>query len=138
MLLKRLNWIGWLLLLGPLSLFASSLEQDAGPMSPPKGPFFSSKPLLYFGEEPSMDEAQPSGGPGGYMAPAPSNSMGGYPYYYAPLVVSPNRMPFQQMAPFPQGWRTQRPYYPAYPGQPVYPGNRGYQSYPPFPNRGGR
>jgi len=141
MLPKRLNWYGLLLLpllaLKSLPLFAISLE-DAGPMPQPKGPYFSSKPLLYFGEEPSVGGTRPLDREGENLTPAPR--VGGYPNTYAPAPFSfgPNRVPSQQMAPPPQGWGIQRPYYPAYPGQLNYPVYRGYPAIPPYQGRGGR
>jgi hypothetical protein len=141
MLPKRLSWIGWLLLAGSWSAFAASQAQDNGPLPPPKGPFFSSKPLLYSGEEPSVDAVRALDGPETYVLPVVPGSVNSYPYGYAPFTMNPNQLPFQQMPPQPQGWGAQRPNYsnypnyPLYPGPQYYPGNGGYQGFAPFPGQ---
>ncbi|MCW8888151.1 MAG: hypothetical protein OQK25_03710 [Gammaproteobacteria bacterium] len=136
--LKWPKWIGLLLLATALQVSAASNEEDAGPMPQPKGPFFSSKPLLYYGEEPELATPEPivnyqNSEHSNSMIPAPrwGYPQNGYPYSYAPnmravpFASSPfgyggNRMPFQQMPAYPQIWQGQ---------QPIYPG------YPPFPQR---
>ena len=133
----RLKWIGWLLLMSALPSIATSAEEDIGPMPPPKGPFFSSKPLLYFGEELSLGEVGSQNGP--ETDQLPPGYTEGYPienglnfYEPAPYGYGVNRAPFRQP-----------PISPIYPGAwgtpPAYnPYNQNYMGYPPFYGNGGR
>lgn len=134
MLFKKLKWAGLLfLLLGALSFRVVAQQQDIGPLPPPEGPFFSSKPLLYFGDEPSVYQAQSSRAPR-----VQEGRMRGYPY------PPSGRGFFQQMAPPSQTWGAQRPYYPAYQEYPAYFGQQGYPNryrypaFPPFSGQGRR
>ena len=134
-----LKWFGLIMLISSAAIFAASVEGDAGPMPPPDGPFFSSKPLLYFGEEPPITEVNglaiqniptfleqrpPIGA--GYQAPQ------GAPGYYgrtapAPLGMGRNMMQ-RPMPVYPSGWGAQPPYNrynPNYPGYPPYPARWG-------------
>jgi len=133
-----LKWFGLMLLMSSAVIFAASAEEDAGPMPPPDGPFFSSKPLLYFGEEPSVIEIN---GLAIQNIPAASQRppMGaGYPLpqevpgYYgrtAPTPLGMGRNMMQRPMPvYPSGWGAQYPYNrynPNYPGYPPYPGRWG-------------
>lgn len=109
-----------LVMLYPLS----SIAEDKGPMPPPEGPFFSSKPLLYFGEEPENRSNVPEPPP--VVAPAQQ-----YPGYYGPAPYGAGRGMgmFPQMPAYPQTWGGQYPYYQYNPnsaGYPQFPNGRGY------------
>ncbi|MDH3354724.1 MAG: hypothetical protein OEL79_05865, partial [Chromatiales bacterium] len=124
-----------LLLLAGLPLYATAVQLDEGPLPPPEGPFFSSKPLLYFGEEPAETKTLA-------FVPPPSTSGVGryrYPYYSAPtrFGFSPDRIPFQQRPPLPQAWGAPR-YYPMYPNQQGFRNRGRYPVSPPIFGRGGR
>lgn len=101
-------------------------------MPPPEGPFFSSKPLLYFGEEPSTTEVkgiQIQGISPPQRARSPFGMARDYPGYYGPAPLGAGRKMMQRQVPtYLPGWGNRPPYYR------YNPGNSGY---PPFPARWG-
>lgn len=111
---------------------AIAIAEDVGPLPPPDGPFFSSKPLLYYGEEPeptetvsdsSIDTAPPPIGRG--------YPMQNYPNFYGPSPYGAGRaMPtLPQLPAYRQGWNGQNPYYRYNPngyGYPPFSTGRGY------------
>ena len=106
-------------------------------MPPPDGPFFSFKPLLYYGEEPLSDKVDNTDAFSSLdyyeQPPAPvweGYSNQGYPGYYAPppLGLSGKELPLPQMRAYPQMMGGQLPYY-------RY--NPNYSGYPQFPVSGG-
>lgn len=136
---KDLKWLGLILLMISPVILAASVEGDAGPMPPPDGPFFSSKPLLYFGEEPSVAEINgiaiqnipPSSGQRPAIGPGYRMPQGAPGYYGLPgpasLGMGSNMMQ-RPMPIYPSRWGTQSPYNrynPNYPGYPPFPGRWG-------------
>ena len=131
------KWFGVLLIIYSTQNFALSIEDDAGPMPPPEGPFFSSKPLLYFNEEPSVAkiERMPiQRAPTYPPARAGYPMQWGYPGYYGsrpPPLGGGRNMMQQQIPNYQSGWGAPPPYNrynPNYSGSPQFPGRWGRNS----------